>query len=182
MSREPDWEALNQLNFMLTPRVSVPLNEALNALALADMPENEIDPQVWRDKAKVVIGNLLHLYQAWTALIQYKNGIKMPPTAIRSFPVQALLDWLTVQLGLIPPARAKHNFNLKGNQPSIQEALLLLYTVSVTQGTEVHLIVDADGWRKLVPHSFCSQQAHAYQPGRDAGKLWLGLAQSGFGV
>lgn len=142
MNRDPDWEALNQLNFMLAPRISAPLNEALNALALAEMPELDGDPQLWRDKAKVVIGNLLHLYQAWSALIQFKNGIKMPPNAIRPFPVQALLDWLTLQLGLIPPARAKRNFYLNGNQSSIQEALLLLYTVSVTQGTEVHLVVD----------------------------------------
>jgi hypothetical protein len=142
MSHEPDWEALNQLNFLLAPRISGPLNEALNALTLAEMPESELDPQIWRDKAKIVVGNLLYLYQAWSTLIQFKNGIKMPPNAIRSFPVQSLLDWLTVQLGLIPPARAKRNFHLTGNQASIQEALLLLYTVSVTQGTEVHLVVD----------------------------------------
>jgi hypothetical protein len=142
MNRDPDWEVLNQLNFMLAPRISAPLNEALNALTLAEMPESELDPQLWRDKAKIVVGNLLHLYQAWSASIQFKNGLKLPPNAIRPFPVQSLLDWLTIQLGLIPPARAKRNFYLNGNQPSIQEALLLLYTVSVTQGTEVHLVVD----------------------------------------
>ena len=142
MNPEPDWEALNQLNFMLAPRISAPLNEALNALTLADMPESNTDPKVWNEKARIVVGNLLHLYQAWSALIQFKNGIRLPPTAIRPFPVQSLLDWLTIQLGLIPPARAKRNFYLTGNQPSIQEALLLLYTVSATQGTEVHLVVD----------------------------------------
>lgn len=142
MTLNPDWEALNQLNFMLAPRISAPLNEALNALTLADLPENQVDPQVWRDKAKAAIANVLSLYQAWSVLIQYKNGQTLPPNTNRPFTLQAILDWLTVQLELVPPARAKENITLEGVQACIQEAILLLHSVGATQGSAVHVGIE----------------------------------------
>jgi hypothetical protein len=143
VNREPDWEALSQLNFLLAPRISGALNEALNALSLAEIAADGINPQLWRDRAKAIIANLLNLYQAWTALIQYKNGLRLPPTAIRPFSVQSLLDWLTIQLELLPPAKAERDLTLNGNQACIQEALWLLYTASYTQGNGVHLVAEA---------------------------------------
>ncbi len=139
MAHNPDWEALHQLNFLLAPRISSPLNEALNALAIADIDDPAIDPQIWQEKARARIANLLNLYQAWSALIQYKNGLQLPQHSIRAFPLQSLLDWLTIQLELTLPATAPENIHLLGNQASIQEALLLLHSAAATQGSNVHL-------------------------------------------
>jgi len=152
MRREPDWESLNQINFIIARRVGDSLNAALNALRLAEMPESKLDPQIWRDRAKAAIANVLNLHQAWGALYQFKTGMQLPPNSIRPFQVQALLDWMTVQMELMPPPQAKQDITIIGNQASIQEALLLLYSVGATQGTSVHLnleLTDNGGWFRV---------------------------------
>lgn len=108
----------------------------------SDTSPTGAEPEMWRDKAKAAVANVLNLYQAWSMLIQFKNNVKLPPHAKRAFPIQSLLDWLSVQLELVPPAKVKQNIDLFGNQPSIQEALLLLYSASSTQGSGVHLMLD----------------------------------------
>jgi hypothetical protein len=137
--KPPDWEALNDLHFLLGPRISGLLNEALNAMILLDMPDTGVDPQVWRDRARAKLGNLLNLYEAWSALIQHKNGISLPHAKLRPFSLQNILDWLSVQLELMPPALAPSQMMLQGHQASLQEALLLLYSVGRTQGSNLHL-------------------------------------------
>ncbi|HLA44140.1 MAG TPA: hypothetical protein VJZ27_11925, partial [Aggregatilineales bacterium] len=152
MKREPDWEALHQVNFILANRIGTSLNAALNAIKLSEMPESKLDPQIWRDRAKAAVANVLNLYEAWSALIQFKNGFSLPPNAIRAFPVQSLLDWLTVQMELMPPPRAKNNIQLRGNQASFQEAVLLLYSVGATQGSSVHLnleLTNSGSWFRI---------------------------------
>jgi hypothetical protein len=152
MTFDPDWKALNQLNFLLAARFGPPLNEALNAIALSEMPDSPVEPQVWRDRAKASVANVLNMYQAWAALIQFKNGLPLPSNAIRAFPVQSLLDWLTVQMEIIPPIQASQNMPLQGNQACIQEATLLLYSAATSQGTNVHLhfeLAENGGWFRI---------------------------------
>jgi hypothetical protein len=69
---------------------------------------------------------LLNLYEAWSALIQHKNGIKLPPAKLRPFTLQSILDWISVQLELMPPAMAPSEMTLQGHQASLQETILLL--------------------------------------------------------
>lgn len=75
--REPDWEALADVQFVLYNRVANQLNEALSGIALSDMPEASKDqPGYWKDRATTRVLNVLNLFTAWTWLIRFKMGKK----------------------------------------------------------------------------------------------------------
>lgn len=144
MQREPDWDALNELNFLLYSRVADPLNAALSAIALADMKEapSGQSPDWWQQRANTKIATVLNLFTAWSWLIQYKTGMEFPERAIRSFALQSLLDWLTIHLQLIPPLVADEDIYIHANQETLQEAILLLHSVATTQGSGTKIIFD----------------------------------------
>lgn len=137
--REPDWEALNDLNFLLHNRLVSPLNGALSAIEKA-APTTEAD--WWRNRATSQVANAINLVNAWSWLIQYKAQGQVPERSIQSFPIQNLADWLTMQLQLVPPLLIAKNFLIRANQPALQEALYLLYDVAASQGTTTKLILD----------------------------------------
>jgi hypothetical protein len=57
MPREPDWEALADLQFILYNRIADSLNAALSAIALSDMPEaQDKPPGFWKKRAATKIG------------------------------------------------------------------------------------------------------------------------------
>ncbi|MFP4323444.1 MAG: hypothetical protein ACLFTK_13405, partial [Anaerolineales bacterium] len=133
-----------------------PLNSAMDALALTEIVERAVDngpsADMWRDKAKAAVANVLNLYQAWSVLIQYKNGVTIPQQNLRPFPVQALLDWVSIQLERVPPLQAAENIHIQGHQACMQEAILLLHSVAGTQGANVHLRFDQaenGGWFRV---------------------------------
>lgn len=143
--REPDWKALADLQFLLYQRIADSLNAAMSAIALSDMPEaQDKQPGFWKDRATAKIGNVLNLFMAWSYLIHYKLGEMLPDRAIRPFRVNALLEWLSVQLQLNPPPKLSSDPLLHANQETLQEALLLLYSAAFTQGTNVRLELETN--------------------------------------
>lgn len=144
MNREPDWEALSELNFLLNHRITQPLNAALSAIDLAEMPEYAgHSAKWWRDRARTKITTVLNLFTAWSWLVQYKAGMDIPEQAIRPFSLQSLLEWLTVHLQLVPALTAEENPLLYGNQETLQEAILLLYSVASTLGSGARVMLEA---------------------------------------
>lgn len=138
--REPDWEALSDLQFLLYNRVADSLNAALSSIALSDIPEaQDKPPGFWKDRASVKVANVLNLFTAWSYLARFKLGETVPDRAIRPFRVNTLLEWIGQQLQLVPPPALDNNVLLYANQECIQEALLLLYSAAFTQGTGVRL-------------------------------------------
>jgi hypothetical protein len=142
--RESDWAALADVQFILYNRIANQLNEALTGIALSDMAEAaDKPPGYWKERAVDKITNVLNMFTAWTWLIRYKSGEPIPKRAIRPFETNALLAWLGRQLQLNPPPVTKMNPLLHGNQETLQEALLLLYSVAYTQGASVRLAFEA---------------------------------------
>jgi len=142
MSREPDWESLGQLQFLLMRRLIEPLNAGLAAISLVHLPTAAGKPRAyWQARATGEVLSVLNLINAWQALIRYKLGELLPRQHIRPFPAQELLDWLSLQLELVTPLRAEENLTLEANREALQEALLLLYSAAFTLGPNVHLLV-----------------------------------------
>jgi hypothetical protein len=142
--RVPDWEALADVQFVLYNRVANQLNEALSGIALSDMPEaGDKPPGYWKERATNKIQNVLNMFTAWTWLMRYKMGEKIPERAIRPFSTNSLLAWVGAQLQLSPPPVTTLNPLLRANQETLQEALLLLHSVAYTQGSAVRLAFEA---------------------------------------
>lgn len=144
MFREPDWEALDQLQFLLMSRMTEPLNAGLAAISLVHLEEAADKPRAyWQERASGEVLGVLGLVNAWHALIRYKLGELLPSQHIRPFAVQDLLDWLTYQLELVSPLRVEDNLTLESSKEAIQEALLMLYSAAYTLGPSVHLVVQS---------------------------------------
>jgi hypothetical protein len=142
--REPDWAALADVQFMLYNRLTNQLNEALSGIALIDMPEaQDKPPGYWKERATTKIVNVLNLFTAWTWLARFKMGEPIPERAVRPFRTNDLLKWVSAQLQLYPVPVTTSNPLLRGNQETLQEALLLLHSVAYTQGSSVRLAFEA---------------------------------------
>lgn len=138
MMREPDWESLNDLNFLVYTRLANTLNAALSALELADTPGlDDQTPRWWRNRAHAKLSGTLSTLMAWSWLIQHKNGMQLPQQAIRSFELQTTVDWLSEKLQLGNRGQASSTLILTGNPETFQEAILLLHSVSMSQGSSV---------------------------------------------
>ena len=144
MAQEPDWESLDQLQFLLMRRVTEPLNAALAAISLVHLESAADRPRAyWQERATGEVLGVLNLVNAWHALIRYKLGELLPEQHNRPFQVQDLLDWVSHQLELSNPLRAEDNLVLEASQEALQEALLLLYSAVYTLGPNVHLVVQS---------------------------------------
>jgi hypothetical protein len=144
MTREPDWEALADLQFLLYNRIADSLNAALTGIALSDMPEaQDKPPGFWKERASTKIANVLNLFTAWSYLVRFKMGESIPERAVRPFEANALLQWLGSQLQLVPAPEIATNPLLYANRETLQEALLLLYSAAYTQGTNVRFELQA---------------------------------------
>lgn len=138
--REPDWEALADLQFLLYNRIADSLNAALSSIALSEMPEAQNRPPgFWKERAQTKVANVLNLVIAWSHLIRYKRGDPIPAQAQRTFHANALLTWLSAQLHIAPPPLIEADPVLHGNQETLQEALLMLYSAAQALGTGVRL-------------------------------------------
>ncbi len=146
MHREPDWEALGQLQFLLMRRLIEPLNAGLAAVSLVHLDSAADKPrEYWQQRATGEVMGVLNLVNAWHALIRYKLGELLPHQHIRPFDVQELLDWLSSQLELVNPLHVGEKLILESSREALQEALLLLYSAAYTLGPNVHLIVQSTG-------------------------------------
>lgn len=141
--REPDWASLADIQFLLYNRIADSLNAALSGIALSDMPEaQDRPPGFWKHRASAKISNVLNMFTAWSYLVRYKMGETIPDRVNRPFRVNTLLMWLGEQLQLNPPPQIEADPLLRANQETLQEALLLLYSVAYTQGTNIRLELD----------------------------------------
>lgn len=146
MMREPDWESLNDLNFLVYTRLANTLNAALSALELADTPGlDDQTPLWWRERAHTKVTGTLSTLMAWSWLIQHKNGMQLPQQAIRSFPLQNTVNWLSEKLQLDGRGQAPSSLILEGNQETFQEAILLLHSVATSQGSGVKVAWEQKG-------------------------------------
>ncbi len=146
MHREPDWEALDQLQFLLMRRIVEPLNAALAAVSLVHLESAADKPRsYWQERATGEVLGVLNLVNAWHALIRFKLGELLPQQHIQPFYVQDLLDWLTYHLQHGAPLRAEQNLAIEANRGSLQEALLLLNSAVYTLGPSVNLLVESTG-------------------------------------
>ena len=80
MVREPDWESLSELEFLLMRRLTDPLNAALVSISLTkSAPTKDQPPGFWQNQAKNQVRSVLNLTKAWQALIRYKVGERSSP-------------------------------------------------------------------------------------------------------
>jgi hypothetical protein len=144
MVREVDWEALDQLQFLLMRRMTEPLNAGLAAISLIHMDTAADKPrEYWQERATGEVLGVLNLVNAWHALIRYKLGELLPHQHIRPFNVQDLLDWLSYHLELVSPLQVEENLIIESSRECLQEALLMLYSAAYTLGPNVHLVVQS---------------------------------------
>ena len=142
---EPDWVSLNDINFLLYNRFAHPLNAALSAIELAESPDTTgFSAEWWRNRAKDKIASTLSIVMAWSWLIQYKNGMALPRQAIRPISLDETIQWLSQKLKMNDSDAAElTSIILSANQETLHEALLLLYSVALSQGTGVKVSWDA---------------------------------------
>lgn len=139
---DPNWQSLSDINFLLYNRLADSLNAALSAMALAQMAESTGQaPEWWYQRGKSQIEGVLNLVMSWSWLIQSKVGSDIPEKALQPFRLQSLLDWVTLHLKLVPPLITEEDVLLHANQHTVQEALLLLYSVAATQGAGVNILI-----------------------------------------
>ncbi len=144
MLREPDWQALADIQFLIYKRVADSLNAALSAVALSDIPgAGGQSPTYWRERATTKVSSVINLFTAWEYLLRYKMGETIPERAIRPFQVNTLLAWLSHQLQLSAVPVVEGDPVLHANQETLQEALLLLYSAAFTQGANVRLEMES---------------------------------------
>ncbi len=161
MDREPDWEALAQLQFMLMRRITEPLNASLAALGLVHLDSAANRPrEYWQARATREVLGVLNLTNAWQALVRFKLGELLPRQHIRPIDTQALLDWLTVQLELGNPLHLEDSIVLETSQEALQEAMLLLYSAAFTLGPNVHLVV------RSLPNGLWFRIRYGHTPGK----------------
>lgn len=142
---EPDWASLNDINFLLYNRFAHPLNAALSAIELAESPDTTgFSAEWWRNRAKDKIASTLGIVMAWSWLIQYKNGMALPRQAIRPVSLDETIQWLSQKLKMSDRDSAElTSIILSANQETLHEALLLLYSVALSQGSGVKVSWDA---------------------------------------
>ncbi|MAS32669.1 MAG: hypothetical protein CL610_01605 [Anaerolineaceae bacterium] len=135
MTREPDWETLSEINFLISRRMLEQLTTAANALK---QDESESPNQI---RASSAVGSALDLYGAWVDLIRHNTGESRLHTHQSKFSGRDMLEWVaaTLQLGDLPEP---DDDILRGNRAIFQEALLLLQSCAHTLGPGVRVRVE----------------------------------------
>jgi hypothetical protein len=136
MNREPDWESLSEINFLLYSRMTEQLNTALEAL------ENVRDNSPNRARAEESVSSALAMYTAWANLIRQKAGESPLVSAQQRFGSRELLEWIAATLQMPDLPQSDTNITLKGNRAIIQEALMLLQSCAHTLGPGVRVLVE----------------------------------------
>jgi hypothetical protein len=134
MMREPDWETLSEINFLMSRRVVDQLQGALGLLGQAD--------EAKRQRATGAVQSALDLYNAWADLIRYKSG-ETPLNSPTRFDGHDLLEWIAVTLQINDLPQPEGEIMLRGNRATLQEALLLLQSCAHTLGPGVRVRVES---------------------------------------
>jgi hypothetical protein len=132
--REPDWETLSEINFLMSRRLT---DQLQSALQLMGQPE-----EAQRMRAAGTIQSALDLHGAWADLIRYKAG-EIPLNAPTRFDGRELLEWIATTLQMTDLPQPDGDIMLRGNRPTLQEALLLLQSCAHTLGPGVRVRVES---------------------------------------
>ena len=135
MIREPDWESLSEVNFLISRRMVDQLSAALDALG--QIPQGE-----QQQRALSTVTSALDLHTAWADLIRHKVGDKSVLPGPQEFDGRNLLEWITETLQMEDLPHPESDVMLKGNRGTIQEALLLLQSCAHTLGPGVRVRVE----------------------------------------
>jgi hypothetical protein len=142
MSREPDWESLGSIQFLLHQRIAECLNTALAAIHLIDAPEaDNAPPGFWQQRASDAALRALEIENAWSSLIRHRLGEHFLPQHLLHFHTSELIRWLATEIGCPQYATPGEDMLLHGNRETLQEALLLLHSCAGTLGPHVRLVV-----------------------------------------
>lgn len=145
MNREPDWESLNNVNFLIHRRMTEHLNAALAAISLIGAEEDDKPPEFWQERAMSEVLRSLNLHNAWASLIRHKLGEHFLPQHMLQFKASDLLRWLATELQLSHFENLPDDIILFGNRETLQEALLLLHSCSTTLGPRVRVQAEPKG-------------------------------------
>src|SRR5690606_39123480 len=116
MNREPDWEALSEVNFLINSRMTEQLNTALAAI------ERLPDVEHHRSRALEMVRSTLNMHTAWATLIRHKAGQSRTLTANPQFGSQEMVNWLASILHLRESPHPDDALSLRGNRETLQEA------------------------------------------------------------
>ncbi len=136
MKREPDWETLSEINFLLYRRMTEQLTVALTALEHTSAQ----DPQ--REQAQGAVAAALNMYTAWANLIRHKAGEAPLLSGSQQFHSSDLFQWIASTLQLPDLPNVDTSVMLKGNRAIVQESLLLLQSCAHTLGPGVRVTVE----------------------------------------
>src|SRR5215207_5104496 len=100
MSKEPDWDSLGSMNFVVNRRMAEHLNAALAAISLIGTSEGDQPPEFWLDRAMSEVLRSLNLHIAWASLIRHKLGEHFLPQHMLQFRASELMRWLATELQL----------------------------------------------------------------------------------
>lgn len=136
MKREPDWETLSEINFLLYRRMTEQLNVALTAL------EHVPAHGPHREQAQGAVVSALNMYTAWANLIRHKAGEAPLLSGAQQFRSGDLFQWIASTLQLPDLPQVSGDVMLKGNRAILQESLLLLQSCAHTLGPGVRVQVE----------------------------------------
>lgn len=136
MNREPDWEALSEVNFLINSRMTEQLNTALAAI------ERLPDVEHHRSRALEMVRSTLNMHIAWATLIRHKAGQSRTLTANPQFGSQEMVNWLASILHLSESPHPDDALSLHGNRETLQEAVMLLRSCAQTLGPGVRVLVE----------------------------------------
>lgn len=145
MNREPDWEALDEINFAIHRRMVEHLNAALAAISLINSADPaETTPEFWQKRALNEVLTALNTHNAWASLVRHKLGESFLTQHVRQFYAGELLTWVAVQLQIGNISLPKNDLLMSGNRETLQEALLLLYSCASVLGPGVRLMAQIE--------------------------------------
>ena len=136
MSREPDWETLSEINFLINNRMTEQLFIALNALEKLDDQDNQ------RQRAEGAVNSALNMQVAWANLIRHKAGDGTTLPGETRFPLYEMLDWISTVLQIPGMPELDDTLIVEGNRETLQEALVLLHSCAHTLGPGARVVVD----------------------------------------
>jgi hypothetical protein len=136
MNREPDWEALSEVNFLINNRMAEQLNAAL--VSIEKLP----DVEHHRGRALEMVRSALNMQTAWATLIRHKAGETRSLPASPQFDSQEMVNWLCGILHLSEMPDSDDAVTLLGNRETLQEAVMLLRSCAQTLGPGVRVLVD----------------------------------------
>ena len=136
MKREPDWETLSEINFLINNRMTEQLCTALSALEKLEDTDNQ------RTRAEAAVNTALNMQFAWANLIRHKAGDGAGLPGDLRFPLREMMEWIGAALQITDLPQLDDTLIVEGHRETLQEALMLLHSCAHTLGPGARVIVD----------------------------------------